>query len=91
MRDAAAFNTMQTQIASFDAERTRTLAAAGHDLRTPITSLRIRAEMLEEEAREPMIRTLEEMTAMVDGLVAFARDNGQFEKKETIELDELLS
>lgn len=92
VRDAAAaFNAMQTQIASFDAERTRTLAAVGHDLRTPITSLRIRAEMLEDEAREPMIRTLEEMTVMADGLVAFARGDGQFEKKETIELDELLS
>ena len=92
VRDAAkAFNTMQAQIASFDAERTRTLAAVGHDLRTPITSLRIRAEMLEDEAREPMIRTLEEMAVMADGLVAFARGESEFEKKENIELGELLT
>lgn len=92
VRDAAqAFNTMQAQIASFDAERTRTLAAVGHDLRTPITSLRIRAEMLDDEAREPMIRTLEEMAVMAEGLVAFARGEGAFEKLELIDLTELLT
>lgn len=92
VRDAAqAFNTMQAQITSFDAERTRTLAAVGHDLRTPITSLRIRAEMLNDDAREPMIRTLEEMAVMAEGLVAFARGEGAFEKKEPVDLGELLA
>ena len=92
VRDAAAaFNVMQAQIARFDAERTRTLAAVSHDLRTPITSLRIRAEMLEDEAREPMIRTLDEMAVMTDGLVAFARGDGEFEKKQNVDLGELLS
>lgn len=92
VRDAAkAFNSMQAQIASFDAERTRTLAAVGHDLRTPITSLRIRVEMLEDEAREPMIRTLEEMAVMTDSLVAFARGESEYEQKETLELGEFLA
>lgn len=70
---AAAFNEMQERIARFDAERIRLVAAVGHDLRTPITSLRIRAEMLDEEVREPMVRTLDEMAVMADGLLAFAR------------------
>lgn len=92
VRDAAAaFNVMQAQIARFEAERTRTLAAVGHDLRTPITSLRIRTEMLEDEAREPMARTLDEMAVMADGLVAFARGDGQVETKERLDLGELLS
>ncbi|MEP4377602.1 MAG: ATP-binding protein [Alphaproteobacteria bacterium] len=91
MREAtAAFNTMQDQIARFEDERTRTLAAVGHDLRTPITSLRIRAEMLGDDAREPIIRTLDEMAVMADGLVAFARGDGDVEEKQAVDIGELL-
>ena len=87
MREAAAaFNDMQARIARFDAERTRTLAAVGHDLRTPITSLRIRAEMLDDEQRDPMVRTLDEMRVMANGLVAFARGEGDAEASERIDL-----
>ena len=87
LREAAtAFNDMQARIARFDAERTRTLAAVGHDLRTPITSLRIRAEMLDDESREPMVRTLDEMRVMADGLVAYARGDGDGEARERIDL-----
>lgn len=88
---ASAFNSMQAQIARFDAERTRTLGAVGHDLRTPITSLRIRAEMLDDEFREPMVRTLDEMTVMANGLVAFARGNNDSEAMQDIDLNELLT
>ncbi|WP_169727411.1 ATP-binding protein [Granulosicoccus antarcticus] len=87
---ASAFNSMQAQIARFDAERTRTLGAVGHDLRTPITSLRIRAEMLDDEFREPMVRTLEEMTVMANDLVAFARGNDDGEKLQSFDLNETL-
>ncbi len=86
LRESAhAFNEMQGRIARFDAERTRTLAAVGHDLRTPITSLRIRAEMLDEAERDPIVRTLDEMTVMADSLVAYAR--GQADTEETAEID----
>ena len=88
---AAAFNDMQARIARFDAERTRTLAAVGHDLRTPITSLRIRAEMLEDELREPMVRTLDEMRVMADGLVAFAQGEGDAEPGERVVLPSLIA
>ena len=91
LREAAlAFNAMQARIARFDAERTRTLAAVGHDLRTPITSLRIRAEMLDDEQREPMVRTLDEMRVMADGLVAYARGEGDGEATERVDLAALL-
>ena len=87
LREAAgAFNDMQSRIARFESERTRTLAAVGHDLRTPITSLRIRAEMLEDDAREPMVRTLDEMRVMADGLVAYARGEGDAEAAEPVDL-----
>lgn len=91
-RDAArAFNDMQARIARFDAERMRTLASVGHDLRTPITSLRIRAEMLDDaDQSEPMIRTLDEMTVMADGLVAWARGEDG-ESTQDIDLADCLS
>jgi signal transduction histidine kinase len=88
---AQAFNDMQVRIAQFDAERMRTLAAVGHDLRTPITSLRIRAEMLgEDDLREPMVRTLDEMTVMADGLVAYAKGSRDAEASERIDLGSFL-
>jgi signal transduction histidine kinase len=87
---AGAFNDMQVQIAAFDAERMRMLAAVGHDLRTPITSLRIRAEMLEDEARVPMVRTLDQMVVMADGLVAYAKNTTDAEPIQRIDLGSLL-
>lgn len=87
MRDAAAaFNDMQARIARFDAERMRTLAAVGHDLRTPITSLRIRAELLDAAEGDPIIRTLDEMNVMADGLIAYARGSGPAEELRTLDL-----
>lgn len=92
LRDtAAAFNDMQDQIARFDAERLRTIAALGHDLRTPITSLRIRAELLDEDEAGPMIRTLDEMTVMADGLIAYAKGSGDSEEVRQVDLGELLT
>ncbi|WP_159974261.1 ATP-binding protein [Roseobacter cerasinus] len=91
IQDAArAFNDMQARIARFDAERMRMLAAVGHDLRTPITSLRIRAEMLEPEEGDPMICTLEEMTVMADGLVAYARGVGDSEALQEVDIAALM-
>ena len=91
LREAAgAFNDMQARIARFEAERTRTLAAVGHDLRTPITSLRIRAEMLDEAEAAPMIRTLDEMKVMAEGLLAYARGGGDAESTVPVDLAPLL-
>jgi signal transduction histidine kinase len=92
MREAAAaFNAMQAEISQFDAERMRMVAAVGHDLRTPMTSLRIRAEMVEDpDQRAAMIRTLDEMTVMADGLVSYARDGQDAEDAEPLDLAKLL-
>ncbi|UOM35321.1 ATP-binding protein [Acuticoccus sp. I52.16.1] len=89
-RAAEAFNAMQRRIAQFDAERARTIAAVGHDLRTPITSLRIRAEMLEDEAREAMVRTLDEMRVMADGLLAYGRGEAHEEPRTLVDLAAML-
>lgn len=93
MRKAAeAFNKMQGEISRFDAERVRMLAAVGHDLRTPMTSLRIRAEMIDDEAlRDAMVRTLDEMTVMADGLVTYAREGQDGEPPTPVDLGALLA
>jgi len=86
-RLTAAFNRMQAHLTSMIEERTRLLAALGHDLRSPITALRVRAEMVEEdETRSRMIATLDEMQEMVEAVLAFARGIARSEPEERIEL-----
>ncbi|RZJ09011.1 MAG: HAMP domain-containing protein [Haliea sp.] len=86
-----AFNQMQLRIARFVDDRTRMLAAISHDFRTPITSLRLRAELLEDEAvRLPMVRTLDEMRCMVDETLQFARDDAFDEPTDDVDLQGLL-
>ena len=75
-----AFNVMQDRLTRFVRDRTRMLGAISHDLRTPITSLRIRAEFIDDdENREKMIETLDEMQRMVEAALAFARDEASRE------------
>lgn len=87
---AAAFNEMQARIARFDADRMRTLAAVGHDLRTPLTSLRIRAEMLPAADAEPMVRTLDEMAVMAAGLIEYAQGGGAADPARSLDLGALI-
>ncbi|HEY0276575.1 MAG TPA: ATP-binding protein [Paenirhodobacter sp.] len=81
---AVAFNAMQRRIAEFDAERIRMLAAIGHDLRTPITTLRLRSEMVaDSRLRTTMNRNLHQMTVIVDDLLLYAR-NIQSDNREPL-------
>ncbi|MCS6879614.1 MAG: ATP-binding protein [Geminicoccaceae bacterium] len=90
-RAIAAFNRMQERLARFIADRTRLLAALGHDLRTPITSLRLRVELLEdEEAKQRMIETLDEMQRMVESTLAFAREEAEAEPVRETDLSALI-
>lgn len=88
---AAAFNTMADRIARFVGDRTTMLAAIGHDLKTPITRLRLRAEFVEDEAvRGKMLADLDEMERMVAGTLAFARDDAAAERMTRLDLAALL-
>ncbi|MFD0915790.1 ATP-binding protein [Pseudahrensia aquimaris] len=90
-KTAHAFNTMQANIDRFNAERMRTVAAVGHDLRTPITSLRLRTEMIaDDDLRTPMIKTLDDMTVMADELLNWGRAEGAGEPLQNVDLTELL-
>ena len=84
---ARAFNTMAGRIRRFVGDRTQMLAAIGHDLRTPITRLRLRAEFMEdEEQRRRMLADLDEMEAMIAATLAFARDEAAAEPAVPLDL-----
>jgi len=73
-RVIGAFNRMQRRVREHLVERTRLLGAISHDLRTPITRLRLRTEMLaEREVGARMQRDLDEMEAMVGSTLEFFR------------------
>ena len=86
VRDAArAFNRMQTRIATYLRDRTRMLAAISHDLKTPITRLRLRSELLADEAlKEKFVRDLQEMESMVGRALEFAKGQSVHEPPQPI-------
>jgi signal transduction histidine kinase len=87
---ARAFNTMAGNIRRFVADRTLMLAAIGHDLRTPITRLRLRAEFMEDDhQRARMLADLAEMEAMITATLAFARDDAAQEPAVPLDLSAL--
>jgi signal transduction histidine kinase len=90
-RTTRAFNRMQERLRRFVDDRTRMLAAISHDLRTPITSLRLRAELVEEdETRERMLGTLDEMQRIVEASLEFAREEASREATRVVDLAALV-
>jgi signal transduction histidine kinase len=68
------------------------LAALAHDLRTPLTALRVRAEMVDDvETKEGISASLDEMQDMVEATLAYARGVGQGEGLQRIDVAEYLS
>lgn len=90
-RAARAFNEMQRRIRGFIDDRTQMLAAISHDLRTPITRLRLRAEFMDdEEQRAKMLADLDEMEVMIGATLSFARDDAAREPRTPLDLAALL-
>jgi signal transduction histidine kinase len=88
---AAAFNRMQRRLRQFILERTRMLAAISHDLRTPLTRMRLRAEMLDDDdQRDRMLNDLMEMEQMVGATLAFAREEAVDEATQRLDVKALL-
>jgi len=86
-----AFNTMQERIRRFVSERMQILAAISHDLRTPLTRLRLRFENWEEpQQKQKALADLHEMQAMLDSTLAFARDDASDEGTSRVNLNALL-
>jgi signal transduction histidine kinase len=90
-RASHAFNTMQARLRALIENRTRMLAAISHDLRTPLTLLRLRAENVENlQERERMLATIGEMNAMVGATLQFARDEAAAESHKSTDLTALV-
>jgi signal transduction histidine kinase len=88
---ARAFNDMQTRLRNLIDNRTRLLAAISHDLRTPLTLLRLRAETVESaHERDKMLGTIAEMDAMIGATLQFARDQSAGEPRRPTDLTSLL-
>lgn len=85
---ATAFNAMRDRIAQYLEERVQILAAISHDLQTPITRMKLRAEMADDFAdREKLIQDLGQIESLVKEGVAYARSaHGNVEKATRIDL-----
>ncbi|MGD9923805.1 MAG: ATP-binding protein, partial [Pseudorhodoplanes sp.] len=92
MRQAAqAFNAMQTKLRALIENRTRMLAALSHDLRTPLTLLRLRAENVENtEERDKMLSTIAEMDTMIGATLQYAREQAADEPLRTTDVTALV-
>ncbi|HKS58638.1 MAG TPA: ATP-binding protein [Steroidobacteraceae bacterium] len=90
-RATRAFNAMQERLNRYLDSRTRVLAAMSHDLRTPITRLRLRVESIEDEAlRTRCVDDLDEMTRMVRGALSVFRGLNDEEQSVPVDVDALL-
>jgi signal transduction histidine kinase len=88
---AHAFNDMQTRLRNLIENRTRLLAAISHDLRTPLTLLRLRAETVENrEERDKMLSTIAEMDSLIGTTLQFARDDTASEPRKLVDLAALV-
>ncbi|MDO8419209.1 MAG: ATP-binding protein [Rubrivivax sp.] len=89
---ARAFNTMQRRLAAFIDERTRMLTALSHDLKTPLTRMRLRADLLDDdEQRLHFESDLKEMEAMVTQTLEFMRGLGGNEPRAPVDMMALLT
>jgi len=89
-RALVAFNAMSERVSAMLDEKDRMLGAIGHDMRTPLASLRIRIESMEPAAeREKVIATLAEMSAMLEETLALARAGRATETVRPVDLQAL--
>jgi signal transduction histidine kinase len=87
----SAYNGMRTRIAGLLDEKDRMLGAIGHDLRTPLASLRVRAEGMDDDSeRERMASTIEEMSQTLDDILSLARLGRPSEAETKVDLAALV-
>ena len=89
---ARAFNRMQERLRRLIESRTQMLAALSHDLRTPLTLLRLRTEeVADADERDKMLATIGEMDEMIGTTLAFARDEVHAEPRRKVDIAALLA
>lgn len=85
-----AFNTMQQRLSQFVRDRMRLLAAISHDLRTPLTTLRLKAEFVDDaEVRADIVATIDELVAICEATLAFTRAEATSEATRIEAIDTL--
>jgi signal transduction histidine kinase len=88
---ARAFNTMQHRIQNFIEDRTRILAAVSHDLKTPLTRLRLRTDLLNDDQLRTKLHTdLDDMESMVGATLDFMRGTESQETSQRLDLMAML-
>jgi signal transduction histidine kinase len=88
---ARALNTMTARLKKAAESRMRLVAAAGHDLRTPMTRMRLRVEFLDEEDRAMWLKDLEELDQIADSAIQLVREETQRETSQLLRVDEIIS
>lgn len=84
---ARALNRMRERITTLIDDRTRMLAAISHDLRTPITRMRLRSEFIEDDAhRSCMLGDLDQMRSMLESVLSFLRNDRKFEAMTLVDI-----
>lgn len=87
----AAFNAMRTRITAMLDEKDRMLGAIGHDLRTPLASLRVRTELVDDEGeRARMATTIDDMNKTLDDILSLARLGRPSEPEQRVDLPALI-
>ena len=90
-RATEAFNRMQERLRRLIDERSRALAAVSHDLRTPLTRLRLRADLVEDETLRAQIESdIDDMQAMIEATLDYLRGLREAEPVQTIDVEALL-
>jgi signal transduction histidine kinase len=88
---ARAFNAMQARLIRQIEGRTGMLAAISHDLRTPITQIRLRTELApESDERTKTLATLDEMNTIIGTFLDFARASGDSEARTIVDIGSLV-
>lgn len=88
---AKAFNEMQARLQKLIENRTLMLAAISHDLRTPITLMRLRSELVEDVTdRQKMLETLDEMEHMISLTLEFAKQESENEERKNVDISSLV-
>lgn len=85
------FNAMQHEVRDEVKRRTQMLASVGHDIRTPLTALRVKAELIEnDEAREEIIASIEKMERITASALDYVRGESRSEPKQFVDLRALI-
>jgi signal transduction histidine kinase len=84
---AKALNRMRERITNLIDDRTKMLAAISHDLRTPITRMRLRSEFIEDDAhRSRMLGDLDQMRSMLESVLSFLRNDRKLESMTLVDI-----